>query len=127
MGSVEVSGMRHTLPGGRVLFSDVSFRVGDGVRAALVGEAAAAGYSTAMRSLAHGRLVIAAMCVGVMARLIDEILGPTDPVTKPDDRAALAEAAVSPDPPAQVGAAPQTPAETISAKAAHPHPDDLLS
>jgi len=39
---------------------------------ALVGEAAAAGYATAMRSLAHGRLVIAAMCVGVAARLIDE-------------------------------------------------------
>ena len=52
--------------------ADVSF---DGVRVpadALVGAAAAAGYSTAMRSLAHGRLLIAAMCVGVMARLIDE-------------------------------------------------------
>ena len=31
---------------------------------ALVGEAAQAGYATAMRSLAHGRLTIAAMCVG---------------------------------------------------------------
>ncbi|MGH3227930.1 MAG: acyl-CoA dehydrogenase family protein [Streptosporangiaceae bacterium] len=31
-----------------------------------------AGYATAMRSLAHGRLVIAALCVGVAARLIDE-------------------------------------------------------
>jgi acyl-CoA dehydrogenase len=39
---------------------------------ALVGEAAQAGYATAMRSLAHGRLIIAAMCVGVSARLIDE-------------------------------------------------------
>ena len=39
---------------------------------ALVGEAAQAGYATAMRSLAHGRLIIAAMCVGVAARLIDE-------------------------------------------------------
>jgi acyl-CoA dehydrogenase len=39
---------------------------------ALVGEAAQAGYATAMRSLAHGRLTIAAMCVGVAARLIDE-------------------------------------------------------
>jgi acyl-CoA dehydrogenase len=34
--------------------------------------AAQAGYATAMRSLAHGRLIIAAMCVGVSARLIDE-------------------------------------------------------
>jgi acyl-CoA dehydrogenase len=52
--------------------ADVAFT---GVRVpgdALVGEAAQAGYATAMRSLAHGRLVIAAMCVGVAARLIDE-------------------------------------------------------
>ena len=52
--------------------ADVAF---SGVRVpgdALVGEAAAAGYATAMRSLAHGRLIIAAMCTGVMARLIDE-------------------------------------------------------
>jgi acyl-CoA dehydrogenase len=40
--------------------------------AALVGEAAQAGYATAMRSLAHGRLTIAGVCVGVSARLIDE-------------------------------------------------------
>ncbi len=39
---------------------------------ALVGEAAQAGYATAMRSLAHGRLIIAALCVGVAARLVDE-------------------------------------------------------
>jgi acyl-CoA dehydrogenase len=35
-------------------------------------KAAQAGYATAMRSLAHGRLIIAALCVGVAARLIDE-------------------------------------------------------
>jgi acyl-CoA dehydrogenase len=39
---------------------------------ALVGEEAQAGYATAMRSLAHGRLIIAAVCVGVAARLVDE-------------------------------------------------------
>ncbi len=39
---------------------------------ALVGEQAQAGYATAMRSLAHGRLIIAGMCVGVAARLVDE-------------------------------------------------------
>jgi acyl-CoA dehydrogenase len=39
---------------------------------ALVGQAAQAGYRTAMRSLAHGRLTIAGVCVGVSARLIDE-------------------------------------------------------
>jgi ATPase subunit of ABC transporter with duplicated ATPase domains len=51
VGSVEVSGMRHTLPGGRVLFHDVSFRVGDGVRAALVGENGA-GKTTLLRLIA---------------------------------------------------------------------------
>ncbi|MGH3255982.1 MAG: acyl-CoA dehydrogenase family protein [Streptosporangiaceae bacterium] len=39
---------------------------------ALVGEAPQAGYATAMQSLAHGRLTIAGLCVGVSARLIDE-------------------------------------------------------
>ena len=52
--------------------ADVSFSAVRVPGDALVGEAAAAGYATAMRSLAHGRLVIAAMCVGVAARLIDE-------------------------------------------------------
>jgi acyl-CoA dehydrogenase len=52
--------------------ADVSFAGARVPADALVGEAAQAGYATAMRSLAHGRLVIAAMCVGVMARLIDE-------------------------------------------------------
>jgi acyl-CoA dehydrogenase len=52
--------------------ADVAF---DGVRVpadALVGAAAQAGYSTAMRSLAHGRLTIAGVCVGVASRLVDE-------------------------------------------------------
>jgi acyl-CoA dehydrogenase len=39
---------------------------------ALVGEAPQAGYATAMQSLAHGRLTIAGLCVGVAARLVDE-------------------------------------------------------
>lgn len=37
MGHVEVGHVRHILPDGRVLLDDVSFRVGDGVVAALVG------------------------------------------------------------------------------------------
>jgi acyl-CoA dehydrogenase len=52
--------------------ADVAF---SGVRVpadALVGQAAQAGYGTAMRSLAHGRLTIAGVCVGVSARLIEE-------------------------------------------------------
>jgi acyl-CoA dehydrogenase len=54
--------------------SDVHY---DGVRvpaANLVGgpEGEKAGYLTAMRCLAHGRVHIAALCVGMMQRLVDE-------------------------------------------------------
>ena len=48
MGHVEVSQLRYVLPDGRVLLDDVSFRVGDGVRAALVGENGA-GKTTLLR------------------------------------------------------------------------------
>jgi sulfate-transporting ATPase len=37
VGYVDVAGVGHTLPDGRVLFSDVSFRVGEGAKVALVG------------------------------------------------------------------------------------------
>jgi iron complex transport system ATP-binding protein len=37
MGYVDVAGLRHVLPDGRELFSDVSFRVGEGAKVALVG------------------------------------------------------------------------------------------
>ncbi|NUR52081.1 MAG: ATP-binding cassette domain-containing protein, partial [Hamadaea sp.] len=37
MGYVDVAGVAHTLPDGRVLFADVSFRVGEGAKVALVG------------------------------------------------------------------------------------------
>ena len=39
---------------------------------ALVGTSPSAGYATAMRSLAHGRLTIAGVCVGVAGRLVEE-------------------------------------------------------
>jgi acyl-CoA dehydrogenase len=52
--------------------ADVAFTAAQVPADALVGQAAQAGYSTAMRSLAHGRLTIAGVCVGVAARLIDE-------------------------------------------------------
>src|SRR3712207_9082893 len=48
MGYVDVAGVRYTLPDGRVLLDDVSFRVGDGARAALVGENGA-GKTTLLR------------------------------------------------------------------------------
>ena len=37
MGHVEVAGVRYELPDGRVLLDDVSFRVGEGAKVALVG------------------------------------------------------------------------------------------
>src|SRR5256714_101844 len=37
MGYVDVAGVGHTLPDGRVLFADVSFRVGEGAKIALIG------------------------------------------------------------------------------------------
>ncbi|WP_369132177.1 ABC-F family ATP-binding cassette domain-containing protein [Modestobacter sp. I12A-02662] len=48
MGHVDVTGVRHTLPDGRVLLDAVSFRIGDGARAALVGENGA-GKTTLLR------------------------------------------------------------------------------
>ncbi len=69
---VAVAARDHKMGQAGAWTADVSFSGARVPGDALVGEAAAAGYSTAMRSLAHGRLVIAAMCVGVMARLIDE-------------------------------------------------------
>ena len=47
-GSVDVSAVRHTLSDGRVLLDDVSFRGGEGARAALVGENGA-GKTTLLR------------------------------------------------------------------------------
>ena len=51
MGYVDVTGVRHTLPDGRVLLDDVNFRVGEGVKAALVGPNGA-GKTTLLRLIA---------------------------------------------------------------------------
>ncbi|MCP2337037.1 ABC-F family ATP-binding cassette domain-containing protein [Actinomadura rupiterrae] len=51
MGHVEVGHVSHTLPDGRVLLEDVSFRVGDGITAALVGPNGA-GKTTLLRTIA---------------------------------------------------------------------------
>ena len=51
MGYVDVTSVSHTLPDGRVLLDDVSFRVGEGVKAAVVG-ANGAGKTTLLRLIA---------------------------------------------------------------------------
>jgi acyl-CoA dehydrogenase len=74
-GGVAVAPRDHKMGQAGAWTADVAFT---GVRVpadALVGEAAQAGYATAMRSLAHGRLTIAGVCVGVSARLVDESVG----------------------------------------------------
>ncbi|WP_448611961.1 ABC-F family ATP-binding cassette domain-containing protein [Geodermatophilus sp. URMC 60] len=77
MGFVDVTGVRHTLPDGRVLLDGVSFRVGEGARAALVGENGA-GKTTLLRIVA-GDLVPEAGAVarsgglGVMRQFIGSV------------------------------------------------------
>ncbi|OLE23555.1 MAG: ABC transporter [Actinobacteria bacterium 13_1_20CM_3_71_11] len=51
MGYVDVAGVGHTLPDGRVLFADVSFRVGEGAKIALIGPNGA-GKTTLLRMVA---------------------------------------------------------------------------
>ncbi|HEX8347574.1 MAG TPA: ATP-binding cassette domain-containing protein [Actinoplanes sp.] len=51
MGYVDVAGLGHTLPDGRELFADVSFRVGEGAKIALVGPNGA-GKTTLLRMVA---------------------------------------------------------------------------
>ncbi|MEO3744166.1 ATP-binding cassette domain-containing protein [Plantactinospora sp. B5E13] len=51
MGYVDVAGVGHTLPDGRELFADVSFRVGEGMKIALVGPNGA-GKTTLLRMVA---------------------------------------------------------------------------
>lgn len=55
MGHVDVAGIRYELPDGRVLLDDVSFRVGEGAKVALVG-ANGAGKTTLLR-IVTGELV----------------------------------------------------------------------
>jgi len=51
MGYIDVAGVAHTLADGRVLFADVSFRVGEGAKIALIGPNGA-GKTTLLRMVA---------------------------------------------------------------------------
>ncbi len=77
MGYVDVAGVSHTLPDGRVLFADVSFRVGEGAKIALVGPNGA-GKTTLLRMVAGDLpvtegVIARAGGVGVMRQFIGMI------------------------------------------------------
>src|SRR5436305_819332 len=81
MGYVDVAGVGHTLPDGRVLFADVSFRVGEGAKIALIGPNGA-GKTTLLRMVA-GDLPVATGAIsragglGVMRQFIGMIADDT--------------------------------------------------
>jgi len=77
VGHVDVNAVRYLLPDGRVLLDDVSFRVGDGAKIALVG-ANGAGKTTLLRLISgdlspHGGSVARSGGLGVMRQFIGSL------------------------------------------------------
>jgi ATPase subunit of ABC transporter with duplicated ATPase domains len=76
---VDVAGVRYELPDGRVLLDDVSFRVGDGAKVALVG-ANGAGKTTLLRIITgdlvpHAGVVTRSGGLGIMRQMVADQLG----------------------------------------------------
>ena len=79
MGHVEAAHISHTLPDGRVLLDDVSFRIGDGTKAALIGPNGA-GKTTLLRliagdSAAQEGTVTSSGGLGVMRQFVGGLAG----------------------------------------------------
>ena len=79
MGHVDVAGVRFELPDGRVLLDDVSFRVGEGAKVALVG-ANGAGKTTMLKIITgeltpHAGAVTRSGGLGVMRQMVGAGLG----------------------------------------------------
>ena len=79
VGHVDCASLRYELPDGRVLLDDVSFRVGDGAKVALVG-ANGAGKTTLLRLVTgelqpHAGSIARSGGLGVMRQLVAPAVG----------------------------------------------------